>query len=362
MSKKRLLVLENGQVFEGIGFGGDEFKIGEIVFNTSMMGYQEVLNDLSYYTQIVMMTYPMIGNYGINRDGFECIDPATFGLVVGEYCEKPCNWRSEITLNDFMKLKNVPGIADIDTRKLTRMLRNEGTMKAVMADENADIDAIVAKLKTYEMPKNQVEQFSIKKSFQIPNRGDKIVLIDLGAKDESVRELNMYRLDITVVPYNTSAKDIMSLHPDGVVISDGPGDPQDVPETIETIRQLMGQVPVFGLCLGHQLVALACGAKTGKLKFGHRGGNHPVIYLENGKVEMTSQNHSYEVVEESLQGTGLQVTHRALNDKSVEGLKHGKYPLFSVQYHPEASNSEDDVNYLFAQFYEMIETHKKEGK
>lgn len=362
MSEKRLLVLEDGQVFEGIGFGGNNFKVGEIVFNTSMMGYQEVLSDVAYCSQIVMMTYPMIGNYGINRDGFENMDPAVFGLVVGEYCEKPCNWRSEMTLNEFMVLKNIPGIADIDTRKLTRIIRNEGVMKAVMAEASADVEKIVAMLKTYEMPIDQVAQFSTKKSFQIPNRGDKIVLIDLGSKNEVVRELNMRQLDITVVPYNTSAKDIMALHPDGIVLSDGPGNPENVTETIETIRELMGKVPMFGVCLGQELIALACGATTSKLKFGHRGGNHPVINLATGKAEITSQNHSYEVDEDSLKGTGLVVTHRALNDKSVEGLKHETYPLFSVQYHPETSSDVEDENNLFNQFYTMIETFKKEGK
>ncbi|NBK96958.1 MAG: carbamoyl-phosphate synthase small subunit [Erysipelotrichia bacterium] len=361
MNRKRLLVLEDGHVFEGIGFGGDHFQVGEIVFNTSMMGYQEVLSDLSYCSQIVMMTYPMIGNYGINRDDFESIDPAVFGFVVGEYCEKPCNWRSEMTLNDFLTLKNIPGIADIDTRMLTKIIRKTGTMKAIMADEGADTEALIKMLQDYKMPNNQVECVSTKKAFQIPNRGDKIVLLDFGAKNGIVRELNLRRMDITVVPYDTTAEDIMALHPDGIMLSNGPGDPKDVPEAIETIKKLMGKVPMFGICLGHQLICLACGANTMKLKFGHRGGNHPVINLANGKTEITSQNHSYAVEEESLAGTGLVVTHRALNDKSVEGVKHETYPLFSVQYHPEASSGPEDANYLFDQFYKMIEDFK-EGK
>lgn len=360
MSKKRLLVLEDGHVFEGIGFGGDHFQVGEIVFNTSMMGYQEVLSDLSYCSQIVMMTYPMIGNYGINRDDFESIDPAVFGFVVGEYCEKPCNWRSEMTLNEFLTLKNIPGIADVDTRMLTKIIRKTGTMKAVMADEGADTEALVKMLKEYVMPTNQVESVSTKKAFQIPNRGDKIVLLDFGAKNGIVRELNLRRMDITVVPYNTSAEDIMALHPDGIMLSNGPGDPKDVPEAIETIKKLVGKVPMFGICLGHQLICLACGANTMKLKFGHRGGNHPVMNLATGKTEITSQNHSYAVEEDSLEGTGLVVTHKALNDKSVEGVKHETYPLFSVQYHPEASSGPEDANYLFDQFYSMIETFKGE--
>lgn len=361
MSKKRLLVLEDGHIFEGFGFGGNQFKVGEIVFNTSMMGYQEVLSDLSYCSQIVMMTYPMIGNYGINRDDFESIDPAVFGFVVGEYCEKPCNWRSEMTLNEFLTLKNIAGIADIDTRMLTKIIRKTGTMKAIMADADADTDALVEMLKNYQMPTNQVETVSTKKAFQIPNRGDKIVLIDFGAKNGIIRELNMRRMDITVVPYDTTAEDILALHPDGIMLSNGPGDPKDVPMAIETIQKLMGKIPMFGICLGHQLICLACGANTVKLKFGHRGGNHPVINLANGKTEITSQNHSYAVEEDSLANTGLIVTHRALNDKSVEGVKHETYPLFSVQYHPEASSGPEDANYLFDQFYKMIESFK-EGK
>lgn len=356
---KRLLVLENGQVFEGVGFGGNNFQVGEIVFNTNMMGYQEVLSDVSYCAQIVTLTYPMVGNYGINRDVFECLDPAVFGLVVGEHCEKPCNWRSEMTLNEYLTQKNIPGIADIDTRMLTKMIRKEGSMKAIMSDdENLDVEATVAMLKAYEMPTNQVENVSITKAFQIPNRGDKVVLIDLGAKNTSVRELNLRGLDITVVPFNTSANEIMSLRPDGIMLSDGPGNPKDVPATIETVKTLIGKVPMFGIGLGHQLIALACGANTAKLKFGHRGANHPVINLTTKETEITSQNHSYVVEEASLEGSGLVVTHRALNDETVEGLKHETLPLFSVQYQPKASSNADDVNYLFDQFYTMIETNK----
>ena len=359
MSKKRLLVLEDGHVFEGIGFGGDKFQVGELVFNTGMMGYQEVLSDLSYCAQIVMMTYPMVGNYGINRDDFESIDPAVFGFVVGEYCEKPNNWRCEMTLNDFLTLKNIPGIADIDTRMLTKIIRKNGTMKAIMADGDADVDALVKMLQEVELPHDQVATVSTKKAFQIPNRGDKVVLIDFGAKNGILRELNMRRMDITVVPHTMSAKEILALHPDGIMLSNGPGDPKDVPEAIETIKELIGKVPMFGICLGHQLISLACGANTMKLKFGHRGGNHPVINLATGKAEITSQNHSYAVEEASLEGTGLVVTHRALNDGSVEGVKHSEYPLFSVQYHPEASSGPEDANYLFDQFYQMIEANKR---
>lgn len=359
MSKKRLLVLEDGHVFEGIGFGGNDFKMGEIVFHTGMMGYQDVISDMSYYGQIVLMTYPMIGNFGINRDGFESIEPAVFGFVVGEYCEKPNNWRCEMSFDEFLSLKKIPGIADIDTRMLAKLIRKNGTMKAIMCEADADVDAVVKMLQETELPKDQVKCVSTSRAFAIPNRGEKIVLMDMGAKNDILRELNMRNMNITVVPYTISAEEILALRPQGVVISNGPGNPKDVPEAIETIQKLMGKVPMFGICLGHQLIALACGADTVKLTFGHRGGNHPVINLANGKAEITTQNHSYAVDENSLEGTGLVVTHTALNDKSVEGLKHETYPLFSVQFYPEASNSADEINYLYKQFYQMVETCKR---
>ena len=352
---KRLLILEDGSVYEGTAVGADHFQVGELVFNTGMSGYQEVLSDLSYCGQIVMMTYPMIGNYGINHDDFESLDPAVFGFVVRECCEQPSNFRSDYTLDEFLKMKNIPGIQGVDTRTITRKLRTSGTMRAIMADEGADVEEIVKILKNTELMHDQVARVSTRNPFPIPNRGRRVVLMDFGAKLGIIRELSKRNCDLTVVPYDTDAQSILDLKPDGVMLSNGPGDPKDVPEAVATIRELMGKVPLFGICLGHQLISLASGANTVKLKFGHRGCNHPVINLASGKVEMTSQNHGYAVELDSLEGTDLVMTHQALNDKSVEGVRHTKYPVFSVQYHPEASPGPEDSNYLFDQFMELME-------
>lgn len=358
---KRLLILEDGSVYEGEGFGSSQYQMGELVFNTGMSGYQEVLSDLSYCGQIVMMTYPMIGNYGVNRDDFESLDPAVFGFVVRECCNAPSNWRSDYTLDEFLKQKGIPGIQGIDTRAITRKLRNSGTMKAIMADADANVEEVVANLKNHELMHDQVATVSTKNPFPIPNRGKRVVLMDFGAKHGIIRELSRRNCDLTVVPYDTSAEEILALKPDGVMLSNGPGDPKDVQVAIETIRKLMGHVVIFGICLGHQLISLASGADTVKLKFGHRGCNHPVVNLATGKVEMTSQNHGYAVEMESLKGTNLVMTHQALNDKSVEGVRHTKYPIFSVQYHPEASPGPEDSNYLFDQFMELMEKEVSQG-
>lgn len=352
---KRLLILEDGSVYHGTAFGSDSFQVGELVFNTGMSGYQEVLSDLSYCGQIVMMTYPMIGNYGINRDDFESLDPAVFGFVVRECCPKPSNFRGDLTLDEFLKLKGIPGIAGVDTRAITRKLRTGGTMRAIMANEDADIDAVVEMLKNSPLLHDQVARVSTQKPFPIPSRGKKVVLMDFGAKHGIIRELSKRNCDLVVVPYSTKADAILALHPDGVMLSNGPGDPKDMVGAIEVIKELIGNVPIFGICLGHQLISLACGANTIKLKFGHRGCNHPVINLATGKVEITSQNHGYAVEAESLAGTDLVMSHQALNDKSVEGVRHTKYPVFSVQYHPEAAPGPEDSNYLFDQFMAMME-------
>lgn len=356
--KKRLLILEDGSVYEGYGFGAEHFQVGELVFNTGMSGYQEVLSDLSYCGQIVMMTYPLIGNYGINRDDFESLDPAVFGFVVKEYCKQPSNFRYDLTLDAFLKMKNIPGICHVDTRAITRKLRSSGTMRAIMAHADADVKAVVAMLKNTDFLHDQVARVSTQKPFPIPSRGKKVVLMDFGAKHGIIRELSRRHCDLMVVPYDTSAEAILALHPDGVMLSNGPGDPKDMGTAIHEIRKLIGNVPIFGICLGHQLISLACGANTIKLKFGHRGCNHPVVNLENGKVEITSQNHGFAVEEASLAQTDLIMTHQALNDKSVEGVRHKHYPVFSVQYHPEAAPGPEDANYLFDQFMELME---KEG-
>ncbi|WP_096154702.1 MULTISPECIES: carbamoyl phosphate synthase small subunit [Bacillus] len=358
----RQLVLEDGTFFVGKAFGSLEDSIGEVVFNTGMTGYQEILSDPSYCGQIVTLTYPLVGNYGINRDDFESIHPAIKGFVVKEVCDYPSNFRNQWTLDEFFKAKKIPGISGIDTRKLTRIIRQHGTLKGAFVSSNANRQEVIEKLKSIPLPTNQVEQVSTKTAYPSPGRGYRVVLVDFGMKHGILRELNKRGCDVVVVPYNITAEEVMQLSPDGIMLSNGPGDPKDVPKAIQMIKELIGQVPIFGICLGHQLFALASGANTERLKFGHRGSNHPVKDLKSGKVAITSQNHGYTVEKDSIENTRLEVTHIALNDDTVEGLRHKDYPVFTVQYHPEASPGPEDANYLFDQFMELITETKKEGE
>ena len=352
---ERLLVLEDGTIYRGFAFGSDIFRIGELVFNTSMTGYQEIITDNSYCGQIITMTYPLIGNYGINGDDNESLEPALFGLAVRDYCPEPNNWRSRETLDQYLKQKGIPGIYGIDTRALTLKIREAGTMKAAMAAADADTDTLVSQLRSADYLHDQVKRVSTARPFPVPNRGHKVVLMDFGEKLGIIRELSKRNCDLIVVPWNTDAEQIMEYRPDGVMLSNGPGDPADIPEAIDTVRRLLGQVSIFGICLGHQLISLACGARTFKLKFGHRGSNHPVKNLSTGRVEITAQNHGYSVDIGSLAGTGLEVTHESLNDKTCEGVRHQEFPVFSVQYHPEASSGPHDSNYLFDEFIALMD-------
>ncbi len=356
---KRYLVLEDGSFYEGEGFGYNEYKIGELVFNTSMTGYQEILTDNSYCGQIVMMTYPLIGNYGINRDDNESVVPSVFGFVIKDYCDIPSNFRCEESLDAYLKRIKVPGIYDIDTREITKKIRSIGTLKASFCDNKEEIEALVKKLKDADFLHNQVEMVSTKNMYPIPGRGKKIVVMDFGIKLSILRELSKRDCELIVVPYNTSAKEILDLHPDAVFLSNGPGDPSDLNDVIETIKELIPNTVIFGICLGCQLIGLACGAKTYKLKFGHRGGNHPVVNMATGKVEITSQNHGFAIDIDSLKDTDLSMNYFALNDKSCEGVRHNKYPVFAVQFHPEANAGPRDCNYLFDEFIALI---KKENK
>jgi len=358
MNKK--LILESGEVFYGEGFGADTETSGEVVFSTGMTGYQELISDPSFCGQIVCMTYPLIGNYGINRDDYESIEPAIKGLIIKELCDMPSNFRSQLTLDELFKKKNLSGISGIDTRKLTRILRNKGVTKGKIVNADADEQSIINEMKATILPNNQIAQVSTKTPYANPGRGFKVVLMDFGAKLGIIRELSQRNCDITVVSHDTSAEEILLMAPDGVMLSNGPGDPQDIPHAHETVRKLLGKVPIFGICMGHQVIGLACGVKTFKLKFGHRGGNHPVLDLRTNKVSITSQNHGYAIDQNSLKDTDLEETHIALNDHTNEGVRHKKYPCFSVQYHPEASPGPEDANYLFDDFIQMMEDFKKE--
>ncbi|QBK25574.1 carbamoyl phosphate synthase small subunit [Ureibacillus thermophilus] len=355
--KKRLLILEDGTVFEGAAFGSDRASQGEVVFTTGMTGYEETLTDPSFYGQIVTFTYPLIGNYGINSDDFESIAPVVRGVVVRELTKIPSNFRSEMTLDEYLKSHDIPAIEGIDTRKLTRIIRSKGAVRAMLtqADEEVNIVEIVKRLNETPYLKNHVREVSSKMPFPSPGRGKRVVLMDFGMKKGILRELNNRHCDVLVVPYNTPAEKILSFRPEGILLSNGPGNPADVTEGIETIKQLIGKVPMFGICLGHQIIALACGAKSFKLPFGHRGANHPVKNLQTGIVEITSQNHGYAIDANSLEGTDLEITHVSLNDGTIEGLKHKKYPVFSVQFHPEASPGPEDSNYLFDEFIKLME-------
>ncbi|MDF2606695.1 MAG: carbamoyl phosphate synthase small subunit [Bacillales bacterium] len=359
---KRYLILEDGTVFVGKAFGGECDQAGEVVFNTGMTGYQEILSDPSYCSQIVVLTYPLIGNYGINRDDFESIVPSIHGLIVKEACDFPSNFRKQMTLDEYLRLRNVPGISGVDTRKLTKLIREHGTLKGKICSGKVNIDKEIMNLRKMNLPCDQVSKVSAKDPYASPGRGNRVVLVDFGMKHGILRELNKRDCDVIVVPYNTSAEEILALQPDGVMLSNGPGDPKVVTSAITMIQKLLGIVPIFGICLGHQLFALACGANTEKMKFGHRGSNHPVKDLATGKVHITSQNHGYTVEEKSIISTELVVTHIAVNDKTIEGLKHKSFPAFTVQYHPEASPGPEDSNVLFDDFIRLIDKHKVKGE
>ncbi len=371
--KKACLVLENGTLFTGQSIGFNGYTEGEIVFNTAMTGYQEILTDPSYNGQIVMMTYPLIGNYGCNSEDMESRQAWVEGFVIKELAALPSNWRKQETLVDFLRKNKIVAIQGVDTRKLTKMIRTGGAQRALITTQNEDIKSLQKRVKKipsivgadlasevtaekpyrwregiYEWPKG----YSAKKKFKYF-----VVAYDFGIKRNILRSLVSSRIDVLVVPARTSWKEVLKMKPDGVLLSNGPGDPAPIKYAIENIRNLVGRIPIFGICLGHQLLALALGGKTFKLKFGHRGANHPVKNLETGAIEITSQNHGFAVDIDSLKGRA-KLTHLNLNDMTSEGLSIKEKFLFSVQYHPESSPGPRDSRYLFQDFIQMMEDFK----
>ena len=361
MHEPAYLVLEDGSVYEGVGFGADTDGLGEVVFNTSMTGYQEVLTDPSYAGQLVNLTYPLVGNYGINPEDFESGRIQASGLVVRENCELPSHGRSNRTLHEFLASHGIPGIAEVDTRAITRRLRSKGVMLGIItriypdtalrrlqdspAYDDRDYVTIVTSPEEYDWDGGDGEDVE---------SNHRILVTDCGLKYNILRQLRRRGCRVTVVPATTPAEELLAMKPSGVLFSPGPGDPKLLDYVVNNTRKVLGQVPVMGICLGHQIIARALGADTFKLKFGHRGGNHPVKDLTNGRVYITAQNHGYAVSPDKLP-PGLEVSHINLNDQTVEGFRHKSLPLFTIQYHSEASPGPRDNEYLFDQFIEMVE-------
>ena len=353
---KGKLILEDGSVYTGELLDSETRAVGEVVFTTTMTGYQESLTDPSFCGQILTMTYPLIGNYGTAEKFMQSRRSFVRGFVIGELCDAPNNWQAEESLTDFLRENNIPCLYHVDTRAVTRHIRSAGAMKGVIVPENMPESEIVA-LQGEELPRNVVEIVTTPEVYTLETEtpdAPHIVAMDFGVKRSILQNINRIGAKVTVVPAHTSAEEVLALNPDGVFLSNGPGDPTDVPEIVEEVRKLAGKKPIFGICLGHQLLALAFGAKTYKMKFGHRGGNQPVKNLKMGKVHISAQNHGYAVDPASLAGTPLVVTHTNVNDDTIEGLRHTGLPIFSVQYHPEAAPGPDDNMYLFDEFWNLM--------
>lgn len=350
-----ILTLEDGTQFIGKSFGAKKDVTGEVVFNTGMTGYQEVLTDPSYCGQIVTMTYPLIGNYGINKQDTESAHPQVSGFIAREVCEDPSNWRSEGGLNKYLEDHGICGLFGIDTRALTRIIREKGTMRGIIT-QNESTKEQIDEMKKYActLP---VDVVTCNEKYEYSKGDIKVAVIDYGLKRNIIRSLKKRNCAVTVFPARVSAKEILEGGFDGIMLTNGPGDPKENEEVIDNLKQLVGKLPIFGICLGHQLLALAMGADAKKLKYGHRGANHPVKDLSKDRVYITSQNHGYTIVEETLP-EGLEVSHRNWNDRTIEGIRYKNYDIFTVQFHPEASPGPEDTAYLFNEFIDMMKKNK----
>ena len=359
-AKKAYLILSDGTVFTGKSFGKEGTVIGETVFTTAMTGYQETLSDPSYCGQIVTQTFPLIGNYGVNDEDFESSGSVVSGYVVREMCEVPSNFRCKGTIDEFLKRHNIIGIYDIDTRRLTRIIRETGVMNGMITTEPQGLEAALAKIRSFSVGK-VVPKVSVTapEKHEGVNPRFNVVLMDYGYKYNIRRELQKRGCNVTVMPWNSTAEEIKALNPDGIMLSNGPGDPTSNPESIETLRNLISEkIPTFGICLGHQLLALANGAKTVKLKYGHRGGNQPVTDLDLDRTFITSQNHGYAVLNDTLPAEAGKVSHVNGNDGTCEGVRYTNAPAFTVQFHPEACGGPHDTAYLFDEFIKLMEDNK----
>jgi carbamoyl-phosphate synthase small subunit len=364
---KALLALEDGTVFYGDTFAGEGEVSGEVVFNTSMTGYQEILTDPSYKSQIVTMTYPLIGNYGINSGDIESNRIQVEAFVVKEYEPIPSNWRSQKTLADYLNQEGKIGIEGIDTRALTKHIRLSGAMKGVVSTKDLDPESLVEKARVSQglVGRDLVKEVTCKEPYQWNKEEDApfaIVAFDYGIKFNIINSLAMRGCNVTIVTAQTTADEIRRINPDGILLSNGPGDPEPITYAVHAVRDLIEDYPIFGICLGHQIMGLAFGGKIFKLKFGHRGANHPVKNLLTGKVEITTQNHGFCVDMESIKDPEVEITHINLNDKTLEGMRHRSLPIFSVQYHPEASPGPHDSSYLFDEFIKMMKRGKQAGE
>ncbi|AYD39713.1 carbamoyl-phosphate synthase small subunit [Clostridium fermenticellae] len=349
-----LLYLEDGTFYEGNGFGKAGTAVGELVFNTSITGYQEILTDPSYAGQIITLTYPLIGNYGVNKFEDESDKIYAKGLIVKSISNNPSNYLSEDTVDYMLKKMGTVGVCGLDTRSITKKVRSGGAMKCVITNEELSENELKEYLCNTEADSNYMEEVSTKKLIHISGSGHKVALLDFGVKLDIINNLKKRNCDITILPYNTSYDDIVKLNPEGVLLSNGPGDPKSVKCGINTIKNILGKYPVFGICLGHQMLALAIGGNTYKMKYGHRGGNHGVYDIEKDRAYITSQNHGYAVDPESVKKDMI-ITHVNLNDNTVEGMKHKILPVFSVQFHPEGAPGPEDSAYLFDNFIKIME-------